>query len=210
MLVWYPLSPALATPQSRILLSVLPRLFNGKFGSLYLHIQDPHYQARGRARDGKCLITDLETQTYSRLKVAHIFSRAHDREVRLFFIYHELQVHEYRYQWIRKGYPSKITDTVDVSTMGGTTKIDSVQNVITLRSDLHNAWNNYEFGVDPNVSFVQGYRSGLTLRRTTIALLPLPMVMQTSMADISSWIISKIQLFARLMSCSSTTLCRVC
>jgi len=36
--------------------------------------------------------------------------------------------------------------------MGGPTKIDSVQNVITLRSDLHDAWDNYEFGVDPNVS----------------------------------------------------------
>ena len=90
------------------------------------------------------------------------------------------------YEWIRKGYPSKITDTADVATMGGPTKIDSVQNVITLRGDLCDAWNNYEFGVDPNVSFVKGYWSGLTLRRTTIALLPLPMVMQTSMADISS------------------------
>ena len=36
--------------------------------------------------------------------------------------------------------------------MGGPLKIDSVQNVITLRSDLHDAWDNYEFGVDPNVS----------------------------------------------------------
>ena len=42
--------------------------------------------------------------------------------------------------------------------MGGPFKIDSVQNVITLRSDLHGAWDNYEFGVDPNVSFVQGVR----------------------------------------------------
>lgn len=42
--------------------------------------------------------------------------------------------------------------------MGGPLKIDSVQNVITLRSDLHDAWDNYEFGVDPNVSFVQGVR----------------------------------------------------
>ena len=36
--------------------------------------------------------------------------------------------------------------------MGGRIKIDTVQNVITLRSDLHDAWDNYEFGVDPNVS----------------------------------------------------------
>ena len=38
--------------------------------------------------------------------------------------------------------------------MGGPIKIDTVQNVITLRSDLHDAWDNYEFGVDPNVSTI--------------------------------------------------------
>jgi hypothetical protein len=37
--------------------------------------------------------------------------------------------------------------------MGGSLKIDSVQNLITLRADLCAAWNNNEFGVDPNVSF---------------------------------------------------------
>ena len=36
--------------------------------------------------------------------------------------------------------------------MGGPIKIYTVQNVITLRSDLHDAWDNYEFVVDPNVS----------------------------------------------------------
>ncbi|KAH9165181.1 hypothetical protein EDB89DRAFT_2246837 [Lactarius sanguifluus] len=56
-------------------------------------------------------------------------------------------------QWIRGGYPSKITDTADEVVMGGRTKIDSVQNVITMRSDLHEAWDNYEFGVDPNNSY---------------------------------------------------------
>ncbi|KAI9456444.1 hypothetical protein HD554DRAFT_2237632 [Boletus coccyginus] len=93
---------------------------------------EPHYRARGRIRDGKCLIMGMQTQTYSRLKVAHIFPRAHDVE------------------WIRKGYPSKITDTADEASVGGRTKIDSVQNVITMRSDLHDAWVKYEFGVDPN------------------------------------------------------------
>ncbi|KAH9051295.1 hypothetical protein EDB83DRAFT_1301064 [Lactarius deliciosus] len=93
------------------------------------------YHARGRARDGKCLITGLQTQTYSRLKVVHIFPRAHDAE------------------WLRKGYPSKITDTADEVVMGGLTKIDSVQNVITMRSDLHEAWDNYELGVDPNNNY---------------------------------------------------------
>ncbi|KAF9230290.1 hypothetical protein BU15DRAFT_57408, partial [Melanogaster broomeanus] len=37
--------------------------------------------------------------------------------------------------------------------MGGQTKFDSVQNVITLRSDRRNAWDNYEFGVDPGNNY---------------------------------------------------------
>lgn len=45
-----------------------------------------------------------------------------------------------------------ITDTADEAVIGGAIKIDSVQNVITLRTDLHDAWDNYEFGIDPNVS----------------------------------------------------------
>jgi len=49
--------------------------------------------------------------------------------------------------------------------MGGPTKIDSVQNVITLRSDLRDAWDNYEFGVDPNVSFL---RRGRCVRRDSL------------------------------------------
>ncbi|KAF9223221.1 hypothetical protein BS17DRAFT_754125 [Gyrodon lividus] len=97
--------------------------------------REAHYRNRGRARDGKCLITGLLTQTYSRLRIVHIFPRAHDAE------------------WIRKGFPNKITDVADEASMGGAIKIDSVQNVITLRSDLHDAWDNYEFGVDPRNNY---------------------------------------------------------
>ena len=32
-----------------------------------------------------------------------------------------------------------------------------MQNVITIRSDLRDAWDNYEFGVDPNVCSILGY-----------------------------------------------------
>ncbi|KAF9231107.1 hypothetical protein BU15DRAFT_82827 [Melanogaster broomeanus] len=96
---------------------------------------EPHYRNRGRARDGRCLFTGLQTETYSRLKVAHIFPPEQDAE------------------WICKGYPSKITDMADEAQMGGQTKIDSVQNVITMRSDLHDAWVNYEFGVDPSNNY---------------------------------------------------------
>ena len=44
-------------------------------------LQGFHYRTRRRTRDGKCLIAGLQTQTYSRLQVAHIFPRTHDTEV---------------------------------------------------------------------------------------------------------------------------------
>jgi hypothetical protein len=67
-------------------------------------------------------------------------------------------------QWISEGYPSKITDSADEAVMGGSIKIDSVQNVITLRRDLHYAWDNYELGVDPNVSpIIYRHPQGSTL-----------------------------------------------
>lgn len=43
-------------------------------------------------------------------------------------------------QWISKGYLGKIIDTADEAWMGGPTKINLVQNVITLRTELHEAW----------------------------------------------------------------------
>ena len=60
-------------------------------------------------------------------------------------------------QWKRKGYPSKIIDTAGEAVMGGPLKIDSIQNVITLRTDLRDAWDNYEFGVDPDVGSIVSY-----------------------------------------------------
>ena len=57
-------------------------------------------------------------------------------------------------QWISKGFANKITDRADSDVMGGSLKVDSVQNLITLRSDLHDAWDNYEMGVDPKVGSI--------------------------------------------------------
>ncbi|KAH9979474.1 hypothetical protein BGW80DRAFT_1278393 [Lactifluus volemus] len=96
--------------------------------------QEAHYQLRSYARDQRCLITGLQADTYSRLKVAHIFPQGHDAE------------------WAHKGYPSRITDTADEAVMGPM-KINSIQNLITLRGDLYDAWENYEYGVDPNNNY---------------------------------------------------------
>jgi hypothetical protein len=51
-------------------------------------------------------------------------------------------------QWIDKGYSNLITP---LSELGGVSKIDSVQNAILLRSDLHNAWSHYCIAVLPEV-----------------------------------------------------------
>jgi hypothetical protein len=44
-----------------------------------------------------------------------------------------------------------ITDEADLDSIGGLLKIDSLQNLITLRGDIHTSWERYEFGADPNV-----------------------------------------------------------
>ena len=58
-----------------------------------------------------------------------------------------------RIQWNTKGFPSLITDPAPILAVGGNTKIDSIQNVVLMRTDLRDAWDNYEFGVNPDVSF---------------------------------------------------------
>ncbi|KAF8318888.1 hypothetical protein F5887DRAFT_1291690 [Amanita rubescens] len=71
-------------------------------------------------------------------------------------------------QWIEKGYPNLITDTAPLSELGGASKINSAQNAILLRSDLHNA---YLIAVLPErgyvvVPFIAGYDdvAGKTLK----------------------------------------------
>jgi len=105
-----------------------------------------HYRTRVRARDPCCLVSGhmVIRNNYSRFKAAHIHPRAHDNE------------------WIRRGYPSRITDPAPLAALGGSTKIDSIQNVIFLRGDLHDAWDNYDFAVDPDrgyavIPFVPGF-----------------------------------------------------
>ena len=54
-------------------------------------------------------------------------------------------------QWNNKEYSSLITDLASILALGGPLKIDFIQNVILPQSNLHNAWNNYEFAVNPDV-----------------------------------------------------------
>ncbi|KAF8232788.1 hypothetical protein L208DRAFT_1270241, partial [Tricholoma matsutake] len=104
------------------------------------------YRERTRRRDPRCLISGflVSRGDFSRFKAAHIFPRVHDAE------------------WVNKGYASRITDPAPLHDLGGSTKIDSIQNVILLRNDLHDAWDNYMFAVNPDrghvvIPFVPGY-----------------------------------------------------
>jgi hypothetical protein len=107
-----------------------------------------------RARDPGCLISGLRVanNNYARLKAAHIFPRAHDVEVCLVIspVSHKADT-DNGFKWVNKGYPSFITDPAPPQEVGGPTKIDSIQNVILLRSDLHDAWDNYQIAVNPDV-----------------------------------------------------------
>jgi len=100
-------------------------------------------------------------QTESRLEVAHIIPRSYYAEVRnLFLLQPLINSGYYCYQWIRKEYPSKITDTGEPRfgpDLGlGEHNMDTIQNVITLRTDLSLTWESFDFCVDPAVSFTDG------------------------------------------------------
>jgi hypothetical protein len=60
-------------------------------------------------------------------------------------------------QWVDKGYPNLITDPAPLLSLGGSSKIDSVQNVILIRADLQRGWDNYSLAVNPDVCIFNFY-----------------------------------------------------
>ena len=123
------------------------------------------YRERTRDRDRKCLITGLQSYTWTRLRAAHIFPRTHLSEVskcsHLTPTFPNLTV--LNPKWLQKGFNDRITDPgapshqaqvdqLDASRpIKSESKVDSIQNVFLLRADLHQCWDNYEFGVNPDV-----------------------------------------------------------
>ena len=95
-------------------------------------------------------------QTESRLEIAHIVPRRYYTDVSNLSLPQPLINCEHdRYQWARKGYQSKITE-IEGKVWLGKHKIDTLQNVITLRADLSLTWDTFDFCVDPNVSDTDG------------------------------------------------------
>ena len=95
-----------------------------------------------------CLVTGITS--FSRLKAVHIFPRSHEEEVS-YFTTDECNCLRTFVNWIRKGIPSLITDATMLPDLGDDSKIDSLQNTLTLRGDLNDAWGRYEPGVDADV-----------------------------------------------------------
>lgn len=105
---------------------------------------------RIRARDRKCLITGLTTihRSWTRLQAAHIFARAHlDRvSIWLKLASEKLPFADPLFsQWRTLGFDDLVDDT---GRQLGDAKIDSAQNGLLLRADLHAAFTAHEFAVD--------------------------------------------------------------
>jgi HNH endonuclease len=87
-----------------------------------------------RERDGRCVVTKLENPgkvfgLWRGFEAAHIFPLAYEQ-----------QWHEHNYsRWVTLPPPR-----------GGT--INSVQNGLLLRSDLHQLFDYYDFSINPDVS----------------------------------------------------------
>ncbi|PPQ99202.1 hypothetical protein CVT26_014125 [Gymnopilus dilepis] len=109
---------------------------------------DDTHCSRVFARDGKCLITGLESYTYTRLKVANMIPPADESQAG-------------HASWLSRGNSDKTTRKSEEVRTVRPSRIDPLQNGITLRKDLCDAWDGYEFGVDTKqnyciVAFIKG------------------------------------------------------
>lgn len=83
--------------------------------------QRDHYRTRVCNRDPCCLVSGLQVVrgNFSHFKAAHIFPRAYDHEICLLhlvsFYWHVADMHS---QWVRRGYPSLITDRESLGSLG--------------------------------------------------------------------------------------------
>ncbi|KAI0646353.1 hypothetical protein C8Q79DRAFT_909764 [Trametes meyenii] len=100
-----------------------------------------------KVRDRKCMIPG-EGISWCKLQSAHLFSGAHPTEVR----------------WKPKGRPASPAAPVRPALSTAGSRCGSLQNMLLLRGDLHDAWAEYEFGIDPDdgyriTAFVAGHDS---------------------------------------------------
>ncbi len=74
---------------------------------------------------------------YSRFKASHTFPRAHVDDVCYCEVHHAAYHNDM--QWVQKDFHNRITDPAPPRVVGGESGIDSIQNVILLQSDVHDA-----------------------------------------------------------------------
>jgi hypothetical protein len=97
-----------------------------------------------RSRDGQCVITgqqapDAANGNWDGLQAAHIFPLA------------------YEDHWIQSNYPNLITIPPASETTG---RINSVQNGLLLRNDIHHLFNYYDFSINPDVCLLYIFQIG--------------------------------------------------
>lgn len=96
-----------------------------------------------RARDGKCVVSGIVNvrapwNTWSGFEAAHVFPL------------------DCESVWIEFDYERWITDMDGVT---GTSRINSIQNGLLLRGDLHSDFDNYLFSINPDVSNYPGNKT---------------------------------------------------
>ncbi|EDR14707.1 uncharacterized protein LACBIDRAFT_305635 [Laccaria bicolor S238N-H82] len=106
------------------------------------------YRERTRDRDRKCLITGLESYTWTQSRAAH---------------------NTHLSGWLHKRFYEHINDPggtpslqAQVDQLGRPTnksKIDSIQNVFLLRADLHESWDDFKFGINPDAPIISRIRT---------------------------------------------------
>lgn len=102
-----------------------------------------------RARDGKCVISgkinDLASWGWwTAFEAAHVFPL------------------QYESLWIQNNYGRWITNMDGVT---GSSKINSIQNGLLMRRDVHNQFDQYHFSINPDVSFSEVDLTILTYRK---------------------------------------------
>ncbi|KAL6303962.1 hypothetical protein BKA93DRAFT_852366 [Sparassis latifolia] len=92
-----------------------------------------HFRDRVRARDNRCCVTGIPVQhgDYAIFHASHIFPVVH------------------KDTWDEKRFKDKIQDDASIASQGPD-GINSIQNGVLLRTDIHDMFNNYDFGINPD------------------------------------------------------------
>lgn len=112
-------------------------IFLQRTTSYHVTGRDERFRRAVRDRDGKCVITGVVNRSayrgdWSAFEAAHVFPLAFET------------------WWLDNGYSRWITD---IEEMGGGSGINSRQNGMLLKADVHKLFDNYLVAINPDVSY---------------------------------------------------------